>query len=91
MDIAEFKKEYGKEWEKLIAKPVWTAVMAVADEESPMRQSAERPDGDVVVAGSHLYAQIKGWEGLRRLLNKRLLSGSEEKDLEPDYKTEQKI
>lgn len=91
MDIVEFRKEYGKEWDKFTAKPIFTALMSVLEEESPTSKAADRLDGDVVVAGSHLYAQIKGWEALKKLLKKGLGDSQEDKDLPADYKTEQQI
>lgn len=91
MTITDFRKEYGKEFDKFKSKPLYAALMAVADEESPLRKAPERPDGDVVVAGGLLYMQIKGWEGFRNLLQKRLCGTEEEKELEADYSKPESI
>ncbi len=70
---------------------MFTALLSVLEEESPTAKAADRLDGDVVVAGSHLYAQIKGWEALKKLLRKGLSDSPEEKEIEADYKTPQQI
>lgn len=92
MTITEFRKEYGKEFDKFKSKPLYVALMAVADAQSPRRLSVDRPIGDVVVAGGLLYMEIKGWEEFRDLLQKRLSAETdEEKEQDPDYSKPESI
>lgn len=91
MTKSDFQKEYGKEWEKTISKPVFVAMLSVADDSSPIRQSPDTRSADIVVGGSILYAEAKGWEGMRRLMTRDLIGVSEDKEIEPDYTERQKI
>ncbi len=87
MTKTEFKTQHGTEWAKFSSRPIYRALMELAHEDGPAMKPGAITPGDIVVGGHVLYAEIRGYEKFRELLNS--LSQPEQPELpEPDYKGE---
>lgn len=68
MTKAEFVAEHGAEWLKLSRKPIFTALLAMIDDESPARKIHTRQDNDRLHGAVVFANEIAGYERLRALL-----------------------
>lgn len=91
MTKTDFLKEWGGDYRKLAAKPMFASLLGCIDDEGPARQIAGRSDADVLHGGSVLAADIRGYERLRNLLVS--LAAVPEKEFEPPdtFKEEEAI
>jgi hypothetical protein len=68
MTKAEFVAEHGAEWLKFSRKPMFTALLALIDDESPARRIHTREDNDRLHGAVVFANEIAGHERLRALL-----------------------
>jgi len=85
MTKSEFKTQHGTEWAKFSSRPIYRALLEMASKEGPVGKPGAITPGDIVVGGHVLYAEIRGFEKFRDLLNS--LSDPEPTELPPpDYR-----
>lgn len=91
MTKADFIKEFGQDWRKFSNKPMFAALLAVIDTESPAKKITGKSDNDRLHGAAVFINEIHGWESLRSLIAG--LSDVPEKDFEPaeNYKDPEKI
>jgi len=90
MSKSEFLKEYGADWRKFAAKPMFVALMNCINTESP----AKKPpvdEGDKLHGAPVYLNQIYGWEKLVTFIES--LSTEPDKSFEPQdtFKKEETI
>jgi hypothetical protein len=87
MTIEDFQKSYGAAYRKFARTDLYTAMVDVLREQSPVKQQLNQTPGNLIAGESLFFAQSVHHEKIMRLIETSFRGKPEAAPSEPDYTT----